>query len=109
LFTIGAFEFIFDEQDRILLCHRRDLNVWNLPGGGIESGELPTNTGPREVETLQDAVKSGGSPVFCRHIVPSTLERLKQWEDSTTAWPAVPAENRFRIIGSRAAKLKAAQ
>jgi len=49
LFTIGAFAFIFDEQGRILLCHRRDLNVWNLPGGGVESGELPTEAVVREV------------------------------------------------------------
>jgi len=49
LFTIGAFAFIFNEQGRILLCHRRDLNVWNLPGGGVESGELPTEAVVREV------------------------------------------------------------
>jgi 8-oxo-dGTP diphosphatase len=49
LFTIGAFAVIFDEHGQVLLCHRRDLDVWNLPGGGVESGELPTEAVIREV------------------------------------------------------------
>jgi 8-oxo-dGTP diphosphatase len=49
LFTIGAFAMIFDDQGRVLLCHRRDIDVWNLPGGGVESGELPTEAVTREV------------------------------------------------------------
>lgn len=48
MFTIGAFTVIFDKHNRVLLCHRRDLNVWNLPGGGVESGELPTEAAVRE-------------------------------------------------------------
>jgi 8-oxo-dGTP diphosphatase len=49
LFTIGAFAMIFDEQGRVLLCHPRDNDVWNLPGGGVESGEMPTEAVMREV------------------------------------------------------------
>lgn len=49
LFTIGAFAIILDQQGRVLLCHRRDLDAWNLPGGGVESGELPTEAVVREV------------------------------------------------------------
>jgi len=37
MFTIGAFAIIFDDAGRVLLCHRRDIDVWNLPGGGVES------------------------------------------------------------------------
>ncbi|MGC9333521.1 MAG: NUDIX hydrolase [Anaerolineae bacterium] len=37
------------EQGRVLLCHRRDIDAWNLPGGGVESGELPTEAVIREV------------------------------------------------------------
>jgi 8-oxo-dGTP diphosphatase len=61
LFSIGAFAVIFDAQGRVLLCHRRDMDVWNLPGGGVESGELPTETVVRETreETgLEVAVES---------------------------------------------------
>ena len=49
MFTIGAFAMIFDEQGRVLLCHPRDNDVWNLPGGGVESGEMPTEAVMREV------------------------------------------------------------
>ena len=50
MFAIGAFAIIFDEEKRVLLCHRRDVDMWNLPGGGVESGELPTEAVTREVE-----------------------------------------------------------
>lgn len=49
LFTIGAFAVIFDDDGRVLLCHRRDMDAWNLPGGGIEKGELPDDCVRREV------------------------------------------------------------
>jgi ADP-ribose pyrophosphatase YjhB (NUDIX family) len=47
-FSIGAFAIVFDTSDRVLLCHRRDMDMWNLPGGGVESGELPTEAAIRE-------------------------------------------------------------
>ena len=47
MFAIGAFTVIFDRHNRVLICHRRDLNVWNLPGGRCESGELPTEAAVR--------------------------------------------------------------
>jgi 8-oxo-dGTP diphosphatase len=50
VFSVGAFAIIFDEHARILLCHRRDLDLWNLPGGAVESGELPTEAVIRETE-----------------------------------------------------------
>jgi len=50
MFSIGAFAVILDHQRRVLLCHRRDLDIWNLPGGGVESGELPTEAVVREVK-----------------------------------------------------------
>jgi len=48
-FNLSAFAIIFDEQGGVLLCHRRDMDVWNLPGGGVEYGELPTDAVIREV------------------------------------------------------------
>jgi len=45
----GAFAVIFDEERRVLLCHRRDMDAWNLPGGGIEPGESPWDATIREV------------------------------------------------------------
>jgi len=49
-YTIGAFAVIVDEGDRVLLSHRRDLDLWNLPGGQVEVGELPNVTVAREVK-----------------------------------------------------------
>ncbi len=49
-FTIGAFAIILDQDDRVLLCFRDDMNVWNLPGGRVERGELPTEAVIREVK-----------------------------------------------------------
>ena len=43
-FTIGVFGIIFDEQKRVLLVHRRDYDLWNLPGGVLENAESPLNT-----------------------------------------------------------------
>jgi len=47
-FAIGAYAVILDKKDRILLSHRRDLDLWNLPGGHVEDGELPTEAVIRE-------------------------------------------------------------
>ena len=46
---MGAFAVIFDdERRRVLLCHRRDIDAWNLPGGFIEEGESPWDAAIRE-------------------------------------------------------------
>ena len=50
LFSLGAFAILFDPDGRVLLCHRRDFDLWNLPGGGVESGELPSEAVIREVQ-----------------------------------------------------------
>jgi len=47
---LGAFAIIFNEAGHILLGHRRDMDLWNLPGGGLEPGELPDAAVMREVE-----------------------------------------------------------
>jgi len=50
MFSIGAFAIILNEAGQVLLSHRRDFDAWNLPGGGVESGELPTEAVVREVQ-----------------------------------------------------------
>jgi ADP-ribose pyrophosphatase YjhB (NUDIX family) len=49
-FTIGSFAIIPDETGRVLLCHRRDRDAWNLPGGVVEHGESPWDAVTREVQ-----------------------------------------------------------
>ncbi len=48
IFRIGVFALIFDEGC-ILLGHRRDIDWWNLPGGGMEAGETVDEALRREV------------------------------------------------------------
>lgn len=47
--AIGAFGIILDAKQRVLLCHRRDVDLWNLPGGGVLLGETPWAGVVREV------------------------------------------------------------
>lgn len=50
MFTIGVFGIITDNEGRVLLCHRRDHDLWNLPGGGVEAGESPWDALVREIK-----------------------------------------------------------
>ncbi len=58
MFKIGAFAIILNQEKEVLLCHRRDYDLWNLPGGGVEKGESPWKALIREVkeETGLDVV-----------------------------------------------------
>ena len=49
IFRIGLFALIFDDEGRVLLGHRRDIDWWNLPGGGMEAGETVDEALRREV------------------------------------------------------------
>lgn len=49
IFAIGSFGILFDADGRVLLCHRRDADLWNLPGGGVRPGEPPWDGVVREV------------------------------------------------------------
>lgn len=48
--TIGAFAIITNPQSQVLLCHRTDMDAWNLPGGRVPTGETPWQAVIREVE-----------------------------------------------------------
>jgi ADP-ribose pyrophosphatase YjhB (NUDIX family) len=48
-FRVGVFATVYDEQGCVLLCHRRDADFWNQPGGGMEPGEAPWEGVVREV------------------------------------------------------------
>lgn len=50
MFKIGVFAVILNQNEHVLLCHRRDHDLWNLPGGGLESGEAPWEGVIREVK-----------------------------------------------------------
>jgi ADP-ribose pyrophosphatase YjhB (NUDIX family) len=48
--TMGTFALILDAKARMLLCQRTDMDMWNLPGGGVESDEASWDTVLREVQ-----------------------------------------------------------
>ncbi len=48
--TLGAFAIIPNAEGHVLLCHRTDMDAWNLPGGVVEHGESPWTAAVREVE-----------------------------------------------------------
>lgn len=50
MYTIGVFAIILNKKRQILLSHRMDIDVWNLPGGGMEPNETPQGTLKREVK-----------------------------------------------------------
>ena len=95
-YNIGAFIVIFDKKGRVLLSHRRDLDIWNLPGGGVEDGELPDEAAIRETleETglkvkIKDLVGIYGKPhrdeiafVFIGRIVGGNLMVTAESDDS---------------------------
>jgi ADP-ribose pyrophosphatase YjhB (NUDIX family) len=47
--TLGASAVIFDPGANVLLCHRTDRDMWNLPGGRVELAEAPWDAVVREV------------------------------------------------------------
>ena len=49
-FEVGVHAVVFDKENRILLVHRRDMDLWDLPGGGMDDGEIPTEAAIRETK-----------------------------------------------------------
>jgi len=50
MFKVGAFATIFNDKKEVLLCHRRDYDLWNLPGGKVEKEESPWEGVIREIK-----------------------------------------------------------
>ncbi len=68
MFKVGVSGLIFDSENRVILCHRRDLDLWNLPGGALEAGEAPWDGVVREVreETGLDVVVTRLAGVYSK-------------------------------------------
>lgn len=47
--TIAAFTVIQNGDNEVLLVHRRDIDCWDLPGGGAVHTETPREAAVREV------------------------------------------------------------
>ncbi|MDX1806882.1 MAG: NUDIX domain-containing protein, partial [Paenisporosarcina sp.] len=57
LLTVGC-GIIIEQNNRILLQHRTDADVWGIPGGVVEMGEQVENTARRE--TLEETGLTAG-------------------------------------------------
>ena len=47
--AMGAFGTIINDVGAVLLVHRRDVDLWEAPGGRVEHGEAPRDAVVREV------------------------------------------------------------
>ena len=50
MFKISVFAIIFNAENQVLLNHRRDYDLWNLPGGRLNDNENPKKGVHREVK-----------------------------------------------------------
>ena len=110
IFRIGVFALIFDGQ-QILLGHRRDIDWWNLPGGGMEQGETVDEALRREVreETgleveVEQLVGVYSKPqkqevvlTFRCHITGGTLQATEEIRESRYFLPDTLPKHRERI------------
>lgn len=83
MISLGVFAAALNSQREILLCHRRDLDMWEMPGGGVEAHESPWEAVRREVteETGLEIVVRRLSGLYWR---PSQAVLVLQFEARVT-------------------------
>ncbi|MBZ0299231.1 MAG: NUDIX domain-containing protein [Anaerolineae bacterium] len=79
---LGVACAVIDDEGRVLLSHRDDLNVWNLPGGRLDSGEALDEAAAREVREETGVIAHVERPATLSYWV--ALRRLNVWY---TGWP----------------------
>lgn len=72
---ITASSVVTNEAGELLLIQRHDIRTFDVPGGGIEAGELPTEAAVRE--TLEETGL---------HVRPSQLLGLYHWPNEPNAF-----------------------
>jgi ADP-ribose pyrophosphatase YjhB (NUDIX family) len=60
---LGVLTAAFDDQRRLLLSRRADLNLWTLPGGRLDAGESLTDAAAREVEEETGVIVAVTQPI----------------------------------------------
>nr|WP_202412137.1 8-oxo-dGTP diphosphatase MutT [Bacillus subtilis] len=68
VYTQGAFVIVLNESQQILLVKRKDVPLWDLPGGRVDPGESAEEAAVREVleETGYNAALSAKIGVYQR-------------------------------------------
>lgn len=74
-FPLGAFAVITNGRGEVLLCHRTDYDLWNMPGGGVEDGESPWEAVVRETreEVRLDVVVERLTGVYWKPTFPELV------------------------------------
>jgi 8-oxo-dGTP pyrophosphatase MutT (NUDIX family) len=90
---IGAFAAVRDHFGHLLLCLRRDIHLWEMPGGHVDPGESPWVAVCREVS------EETGIQVFVRRLVgvywrPNRNALVLQFECEGVGSPTPSAETR---------------
>ncbi|MBI5405745.1 NUDIX hydrolase [Candidatus Kaiserbacteria bacterium] len=96
--TLGAFCVIRDNNHRVLLCHRRDKDMWNLPGGKVEKGESPWDAAVREAREEIGLSVTIHSLIGC-YFKPSV-------NDLVFMFTAIPSDNQLPHISDEADEVR---
>ncbi len=87
---------VFDDQNRVLLSRRDDLNIWNLPGGRLDSGEALADAAAREVREETGVIAQIERPVNLYY-----CDGFQRMNVLYAAWP-LGGEVLARTVESRA-------
>ena len=72
---------IINDNGKLLLCKRKNMNSWQFPQGGIDEGETPSRASKRElfeeVGIKSNYVKLVGSMSCLLYTSPSPRDRQK--------------------------------
>ncbi len=88
VYTQGAFVIVLNENQQILLVKRKDVSLWDPPGGRIDSGESAEAAAVREVleETGYNTALSAKIGVYQR---PKFLDEQHVFFGSITGGQAI--------------------
>lgn len=68
-FNIKYVSLISKYKGRWVICHHKEKDCWNCPGGGIEAGESPIQTAKRELFEETGTVQADFHPLYIYEIL----------------------------------------
>lgn len=68
-FNIKYVSLISKYKGRWVICHHKEKDYWNCPGGGIEAGESPIQVAKRELFEETGTVQADFHPLYIYEIL----------------------------------------
>ena len=68
-FNIKYVSLISKYKGRWVICHHKEKDCWNCPGGGIEAGESPIQAAKRELFEETSTVQADFHPLYIYEIL----------------------------------------